>query len=378
MRVLANMWPYFVLSHVGDFYANTEVFDMAKQFPDMEFLLVRSPLAVVAANARALGLRLAHKSGLARWRFQPLVNLECTSYLPAGYVRRMKPDVIFAHGHTPRVSRRTGTPLVAVEYFASERHLRMAGVDRRLPWEIRAKRRATEYADVILTTTPMSQARFEANIPEAKGRVWQAPIYMPYLDPIPEADVVRKTTADDLLDVLFVGGAAHRKGLPQVLQAFDRLDRSVRERLRLTVVSNFDDGKVAGLDQSVIVRSGVGSAGVARLMRDAHIFVFPTQFDTYGRVIVEAMANGCAIVTSDTDPQDWLVDYGRAGLLVDPDAPEEIAVALTRLTEQRALRAELAEAAVRRFREVFHHRVVGERYRLAFETAIGRRTRSRT
>ena len=109
---------------------------------------------------------------------------------------------------------------------------------------------------------------------------------------------------------------------------------------------------------------------MTELMRRAHIFVFPTQFDTYGRVIVEAMAGGCAVISSNTDPQDWILGYGKAGIAINPASPEEIANGLTLLTQDKDIRMNYALSAIRRFREVFYHRVVGMQYRNAFEAAI--------
>ena len=373
MKVLMNMWPYFLLSHVGDYYANTEVSAMENQFPDMQFAQVRSPAAIAAANARALILHAAHKLRLLNRNLrilQPLFNLQCASYLPDSYLRDIRPDVIFAHSHIPRLGHKCSTPLVAVEYFASERHMEMAGNLHCLPREIQAKRWATEYAQVILTTTPASKARFDQYVPEARSRILQAPIYMPYLEPVTDDYAIQKAQEDNELQVLFVGGAARRKGLPRVLEAFRMLEKPVRDRLKLKVVSNFQDGPVPGIERVAEVLSNVGASYMTELMRKAHIFVFPTQFDTYGRVIVEAMAGGCAIISSNTDPQDWMLGYGKAGIAVDPASPEEIAEGLTLLVEDRNIRMNYALSAIRRFREVFYHRVVGMQYRNAFEAAI--------
>jgi len=373
MKVLINMWPHFLLSHVGDYYANTEVSAMGKQFPDMQFVQVRSPAAIAAANARALILHAAHKLRLLNSNLkilQPLFNLQCISYLPDSYLRDIDPDVIFAHSHIPRLGHECSTPLVAVEYFASERYMKMAGVLHCLPREIQAKRRATEYAHVILTTTPASKARFDHYLPEASDRVLQVPIYMPYLEPVTDDYTMQKAQDDKNLQVLFVGGAARRKGLPQVLEAFRLLKKPVMDRLKLTVVSNFLDGPVPGIEKVAEVLSNIEASHMAELMRRAHIFVFPTQFDTYGRVIVEAMAGGCAIISSNTDPQDWILGYGMAGIAINPASPEEIADGLTLLTQDRNIRMNYALSAIRRFREVFYHCVVGMQYRNAFETAI--------
>lgn len=373
MKVLMNMWPHFVLGHVGDYSASSWVSAMSKQFPDMQFEQVRSVSAVSVANMRALFLRGAQKLGLLRWNspmLQPLYNMQCTSYLPDGYLRKVKPDVIFAHSHVPRLGEFCKTPLVAVEYIASERYMKMAGVLHCLPREIYAKRLAIEQAEVVLTTTPGSMVRLERYVPEMKLRLLQVPIYMPYVEPVTEDFVVSKSRDDQKIRILFVGATAHRKGLPQVLRAFRMLEKSVRDRFSFSVVSSFHDGPVTGIEREAQVFSGIHSSDVAKLMQEAHVFVFPTQYDSYGRVIVEAMSAGCGIICSNTDPQDWMLNYGKAGLLVDPNSAVEIAGALVSLAHDRGTRLNYALSALRRFREVFYHRVVGLQLRNAFEIAI--------
>jgi glycosyltransferase involved in cell wall biosynthesis len=373
MKVLVNMWPGFVLSRSGDFYANIEVMAMHRQFPDLEFLLVRSPIVILAGNARVLLVKAMQKSGLVDFRrriFKPLYYMQFVNYMPTSYPRGVGADILFAHAQYPWPVGKCPLPMVAVQYFASERHMRMAGTFNLLPLEIQAKRWSTGHARILLTTTPGSQARIEQYMPEFQGRVWTVPVYTPYVEPSPEADVLRKHQDASRIRVLFVGGEARRKGLPRLLEAMRLLDRSLRGTLQLTIVSSFRDGPVRDIENGIEVRSGLTVSQVIQLMRAAHIFAFPTQFESYGRVIIEAMASGCGVICSDTEPQDWMLEYGRCGVLVNPLSPEEIAAGLTLLVENRNARADYALAAVRRFREFFYHRVVADQYRRAFERAV--------
>ena len=373
MKVLTNIWPYFLFNHVGDYFANNEITSLGGQFKDMRFFQVESVREIALANLRSLTINAAHKIGLLNKNleiFQPLFNLQCTSYLSEGYLKKIRPDVILAHSHIPRIGNTNTVPLVAVEYISSKRYMEKVGVLQCLERDIEAKRWATELANIIVTTTPESKKRFEHYIPETRGRLMQIPIYMPYLEPIPEEDITRKAQKDGFIRMLFIGGAARRKGLPQVLSAMRLLPNSVRDRLRLTVISNFQDGPVPGLELATEVLSNVSREQLTELLSRAHIFVFPTQFESYGRVIVEAMANGCAIISSNTDPQDWILDFGRSGILINPESAEEIAAAIEELTENRHQLLNYAISACRRFCRVFHHNVTGKQYRSAFDAAI--------
>lgn len=97
---------------------------------------------------------------------------------------------------------------------------------------------------------PASKARFDQYVPEARGRILQVPIYMPYLEPVTDDYIVQKAQEDEKLQVLFVGGASRRKGLPQVLEAFRMIEKPVRDRLKLKGRLQFSGWTGAGNRES--------------------------------------------------------------------------------------------------------------------------------
>lgn len=373
MKILLNAWPNFIQNHVGDYYANSEIEALSYQYSDMSFEKVFSRKAILFANLRSVLLNVATRSKLFEKNFkllQPLFNLQCSSYLPQDYIDKTLPDVIYAHSHIPRYGNHSKVPLVAVEYLSSDHYMRMTNTYATRERDIEAKRCAIERASVILTTTPGSFSRMQQLIPSVKKRLIHAPIYMPYLEPVSKELIAAKLKSSQKIKVLFVGGEAKRKGLHNVVRAFSKIPDSILKKVEFDVVSKFLDGPVPGLEKIANVRHGITSVELSKLFSEADIFLFPTRFDTYGRVIVEAMANGCAIITSNQDPQDWILNYGDAGILVDPESPAQIAAEMARLVNSASLRAKYSLAAHTRFLEVFYHKVVGAIYRSAFDFAI--------
>ena len=61
--------------------------------------------------------------------------------------------------------------------------------------------------------------------------------------------------------------------------------------------------------------------------------------------VAEAMALGLPVITSNNTGMRFLVRDGETGLLVDPEDPQSIADAVSRLAEDRGLRERLAENA---------------------------------
>jgi glycogen(starch) synthase len=108
---------------------------------------------------------------------------------------------------------------------------------------------------------------------------------------------------------------------------------------------------------------------------DIDIFAFPSLWDNFPYVILEAMAAGKAIVATATGAVPDML--GDAAEIVKPGDVRGLAKALRKLMADPDLRAKLGAAAQRRFEERFHpDRVMGEIlevYREAMERAKNRR-----
>jgi glycosyltransferase involved in cell wall biosynthesis len=99
-----------------------------------------------------------------------------------------------------------------------------------------------------------------------------------------------------------------------------------------------------GIGADVVFVGGVPNETTADFYRAADLFVYPSFTETFGLPILEAMACGCPVVTSDTTAMPEIA--GGAAVLTDPAEPSSIAkgmlVALDgrdRLREQGLVRA---------------------------------------
>ncbi len=80
----------------------------------------------------------------------------------------------------------------------------------------------------------------------------------------------------------------------------------------------------------------------------ATCFVYPSLFEGFGLPLLEAMACGCPVVSSDRTACPEVV--GAAGLLVDPEDLTAIAAATARVIDDEALRADLRDRGLARSR----------------------------
>src|SRR5207344_1522994 len=94
--------------------------------------------------------------------------------------------------------------------------------------------------------------------------------------------------------------------------------------------------------QGVEFLGRVSEAEKAQLFKTADVFTSPaTGGESFGIVLLEAIAAGAPIVASDIHGYKGVVRRGREGLLVPPHEPKELALALARLLDDPELRASM-------------------------------------
>jgi UDP-glucose:(heptosyl)LPS alpha-1,3-glucosyltransferase len=172
--------------------------------------------------------------------------------------------------------------------------------------------------------------------------------------------------APDDLVVLFVGHEFDRKGLPVLLGAIAKCSPSVN----LLVVGGTAD-MVAGMT-SAAAEAGCADRVVAtgRLadptpaFSAADLFGFPSAYEAYPLVVLEALAHGLPVVATPIGPIPELVTNGVSGYLVQPDA-DQIAEVLDALGSAPL---ESMRAAARAVAEQHDWARVADRYMTLLES----------
>ncbi len=163
--------------------------------------------------------------------------------------------------------------------------------------------------------------------------------------------------------LLFVGRLEPRKGFPVAVRAFARLAPDFPD-LRLVVVGdgeqrNAIDELPPALRARVDMLGKVTYEALPTCHQAADIFISPaTGSESFGIVLVEAMAAGLPLVASDIVGYREVARHEREGLLVAPSDPEALAAGVRRLLERPALAKSLGEAGAHRARSFRWDRIV--------------------
>ena len=158
--------------------------------------------------------------------------------------------------------------------------------------------------------------------------------------PIPEL-------VDDKINILFVGRLEKRKGLRYLLDAYSRL-RWDHPNTRLIVVGPGNPDKYSYRIlaerslQDVVFVGGVDHEMLPRYYRTADIFCSPAiGKESFGIVLLEAMAASKPIVASRIQGYSDVVTHGHQGLLAAPQDGEALAATLAHLVQNPYLRRKL-------------------------------------
>lgn len=166
--------------------------------------------------------------------------------------------------------------------------------------------------------------------------------------------------ADDVTALVFVGHEFARKGLPVVLAALELLPDDVH-----LVVAGGTPDMVAAAGQDAAARGLAARVHLAGRVADARpvfhagdVFVLPSAYESYGLVVLEALASGLPVVATPVGVVPAVVRDGETGYAA-PARPDAVAEAVTAL--RSVPREQLAKAA-RAVAEEHSWRAVAGRY----------------
>jgi glycosyltransferase involved in cell wall biosynthesis len=149
--------------------------------------------------------------------------------------------------------------------------------------------------------------------------------------------------------VLAVGTLEPRKNLPRLVAAYGSLDDVEQARHRLVVVgaNGWQTGEtlsaLRSLGERCVTLGYVSDAALAELYRRCAVFCYPSLGEGFGLPVLEAMAAGAAVVTSQISSMPEV--GGDAVKYVDPLSVTSIAAGLRAVLGDEFHRAELAALA---------------------------------
>jgi glycosyltransferase involved in cell wall biosynthesis len=181
-----------------------------------------------------------------------------------------------------------------------------------------------------------------------------------------------KKTSRNLPPTYVVVSAADRhKNVRTALLAFGRVAHKLADSRLILIGRGLHPGSDLhrkavrlGIADRTEFRGSLMHADILETLRnEADVFLSTSREESFCMAVVEAMANGLPVIAGyDTGGPPWLVDHGRAGMLVDCDDEESVAQAMLVLARDPARADALAQAAWNRAQNMFALESVAQQY----------------
>ena len=211
----------------------------------------------------------------------------------------------------------------------------------------------------VLFPTAFMQKEFES-----KGiKPRNAKVVYGAIDTNPYKDLHHTSKQSQDLSLLYVGRLTDEKGVHTAIEALGYLQMIAMDQLTLTIIGNGEPdyearlrrlAKEKNVESLVTFMPAQPKEKLPALYQQADIFLFTSIWpEPFGRVIVEAMASGVAVIGAATGGAAEIMTDHENALLFAPDNPKDLADKLVKLIESPALRERLAKAgreiAVKKF-----------------------------
>lgn len=169
--------------------------------------------------------------------------------------------------------------------------------------------------------------------------------------------------------VLWAGTIEPRKNLPVLLSAFEGIeDRDVTLVLAGPEGWNEQiDGQLGRLGSRVVRVGFVEPETLSQLQAAAELFIFPSRQEGFGLPVLEAMAQGTAVITSSGTSTEEVV--GDCGVVVDPSDVDALRAEIDRLLADDAERDRLGRAGLDRATSLFSWEKTAKALQSAYEEA---------
>lgn len=153
--------------------------------------------------------------------------------------------------------------------------------------------------------------------------------------------------------VMYIGALDPRKGILDIVEAFGQIEKKY-EDLKLVLAGGLDTRFVEQMKKiqeipyvnKIFFTGYITDEEKRRLLSSAEFFMFPSEYEGFGIPVLEAMACGCPVITTNVSSLPEV--GGDAAIYVEPNKPEQLASEMVRLLDSRERREEYSRKSLER------------------------------
>ena len=335
--------PFFIGNYIGDFGINKNFFNLLKD----DFILLKLSIpTVIRQNIFFLLFKIFEKffknTKLKVW-FEFHFRI-----IPKKYAQT-NCDYFFSHGFIFDAENNS-----SFVYADKNQNPRNA--------QVLISRLLLRKLDIIFTTTLFSKKNLETLINKNSKLFINTYPDLKMLEQANQTVINQKKKSLKMkTKILFVGADGKRKGLKLILSLMSRLKN---DNLEFHIVSNVTSSSSSN---NIFFYKKISNDKLLKLYESAHIFLFPTLNDTFGRVLIEAMSKSCVLVTSNNGPQLSITNNSKYGFNHDPNDYDSYFKTIEKLINNPKLIMDYMDRSIKNFNLNFSNRIILKTFKYVFK-----------
>ncbi len=199
---------------------------------------------------------------------------------------------------------------------------------------------------ILAPTQSMKEHLIKTGLEEKKIGIWARGVNSEKFSPVHRSKgLIKSWEAEDKKKILFVSRLVHYKETDTLI----RLSHKLRDDAVLIITGEGPErAKMeAQCDpDKVIFTEKLTGYQLSEVYASADIFVFPSLTDTFGNVVLEAMASGLPVIAANEGGPKNIVIDGETGFLVEPKNEDEFVHRINLLSDDSSLYETFCENAL--------------------------------
>lgn len=210
--------------------------------------------------------------------------------------------------------------------------------------------------DAIVFVSKQAFERFRSTLPQGFDTGHMHVVH----NAIMATPTAHKPHNDNSFRLIYAGRIAHEKGIDTLLNALKQLDSRKWQLEICGTGSARYVSELSRLADTLGIADHISWPGqvtdIYSHMAKADALVLPSRVpESFGLVILEAFSQGLPVITTDNGAQSEIVKHGETGMLVTPDAPDELASAIERYMTDRVLLQNNSQNAITTYSSQYNY-----------------------
>ncbi len=188
-------------------------------------------------------------------------------------------------------------------------------------------------------------------------------------------EIKEKYNLWDTINVLFVGRINQRKGVDYLIDAIPKVLQNVKN-IRFLLVGSGNTifykkrARELGIEQYINFVGHISHEDVSKYYASADIFILPSLYEGMPFVVLEAMAAGKPVISTNIAGIPDIINNGHTGFLIEPKNVNAIAKYITMLAKNEKLRKNVGNNGKENIKKFFNIENVSKRLLSVFEQTI--------